>query len=450
MSAARLRPHPTLHPIECQSFMSSKRPDRFGVWNFIDAVPLNTTNLPGYFRDVGGYTTYGMGKLWHEDNGAWNAPNAWTPVSEGGLPYFNYTGGHCPHGGEGGGHCVQEDDQIYDYHLMNFTTYAVRHAAEQSRASDKPFFIGSGFRKPHAPWQAPQRMYDLYQSTTLATATVDTWPTSSPLIGWSHQLTVELENGTKFQYDPFNAVPDWVQQDQRHAYYSACSYTDENIGKVLAALEAEGLSDSTIVLFHADHGYSLSEHGYWEKKSNSDIVVRVPMLVHVPWDTPSDGEVTQALAELVDVFPTLASLAGLPPPPGVDGADLSPLLKEPKATVKNASYHQYPACDVARFNATRGACNNTPRDKFDYMSYSIRTPEWRYTTWLEWDKTNLVPKWDGPFAAELYSHAGDDGTAATKSLDAFENENLAKAQPDVAAQLHAQVIAFFKGDQRNA
>ena len=169
-------------------------------------------------------------------------------------PYFPYGVGKCPHGGQGGGHCIQEDDQIYDWHLRNKTIEYLHYAANKSRITKRPFYVMSGFRKPHAPWQAPQRMWDLYNDTVINTATHDTLGEGTPLIAWSHQLTVALANGTSFQYTPTQAVPKWVQQDQRRAYYASISYVDEHVGAILSVLEQEGFSDSTAIIFHADHG----------------------------------------------------------------------------------------------------------------------------------------------------------------------------------------------------
>lgn len=183
--------------------------------------------------------------------------------------------------------------------------------------------------------------------------------------------------------------------------------------------------------------------GYWEKKANSDIVVRVPMLLHVPWATPSAGQHTMSPTELVDVFPTLASLAGVPPPPNVSGTDLSPLLADPSVPLKDAAYHQYPACNITTTDVPRVQCDGCPRHNFTFMSYSMRTADWRYTAWFPWNGTALRPIFSDHFAAELYNHTGDDGTAATGSLTDFENVNLAEELPDVAAQLHAQLVAFF-------
>ena len=253
------------------SFMTSKRPDTNRVWNFIDTNPLTTQATPGHFRDHG-YITLGLGKTFHQAAGAWNANQYWSLDEQ---PYFPYESGRCPHGGEGGGHCIQEDSQIYDWHLRLKTIEYLKYAANKSKASGRPFYVMAGFRKPHAPWQAPQRMWDLYNSSTIALPTHKTIPTGAPLIAWSNQLEVALENGTSFRYDPHNAVPDWVIQDQRHAYYACVSYVDEHVGAILQTLDESGAADDTAVIFHADHGYHLGEHGEWEKKSNWDLVVRV-------------------------------------------------------------------------------------------------------------------------------------------------------------------------------
>ena len=195
------------------------------------------------------------------------------------------------------------------------------------------------------------------------------------------------------------------------------------------------------------HGYHLGEHGEWEKKSNFDLVVRVPLLISAPWkDANVHGAKTASLTELVDVMPTVAALAGLPPPPGVDGTDMSTLLDDPnpETPIKTAAYHQYPACGCKHapeqcYNQTRQACNNAKRDTFNAMGYTVRVADWRYTAWLPWNGTTLRADWDGPRATELYDHKGDDST----DMDAYENVNVAAQNQAVAQKLHAQLRAFF-------
>ena len=130
----------------------------------------------------------------------------------------------------------------------------VQFAAETYQNTSRPFFVQVGFRDPHAPWAAPQRMYDLYDEDTLAGPTHTLFDASQPLIAWSRQLSVKLANGTSFAFSPNHAVPDWVQRDQRHAYYAAVSYVDEHIGALLGKVAEHALSDKTIIVVHSDHG----------------------------------------------------------------------------------------------------------------------------------------------------------------------------------------------------
>eukprot|EP00054_Salpingoeca_dolichothecata_P025590 m.180243 g.180243 ORF g.180243 m.180243 type:complete len:326 (-) comp25410_c0_seq8:109-1086(-) len=319
----------------------------------------------------------------------------------------------------------------------------LNQTVQEAKKKDQPFFLMTGFRKPHAPWQVPQRMLDLYPNyTDIAPAKYDTFPSNSPLIAWSHCLGVTLPNGTSFQYSPFEAVPKWVQSYQRRFYYADVSYVDENIGYILDTLDQLGVAEDTAIVVHSDHGYSLSEHGYWEKKSNFDLTVRVPLMIHVPWKPASHGKRTGSLTELIDVFPTLAALAGLPKPENIDGNDVSALFDHPEKIVKSIAYHQYPACNVNSYNQTRAECNQVPKNKFDYMGYTMRTEEYRYTAWFPWNKTTLTPDFSAKYAAELYNHTGDTGDQST-TMDDYENDNLVDSLPQIAEALHTQLVEFF-------
>jgi iduronate 2-sulfatase len=424
-----------------QSFMTSVRPDRNQVWNFITHNPNTTQATPGYFKDAG-YLALGLGKTFHELYGAWNADKYWSTDVK---PYFPYAENECPIGNAGGGHCTEEDDAIYDYSLRQKAIEYLGFAAEVRRNTSRPFYMMVGFRDPHAPWAAPQRMYDLYNESDIAVATHKTLDPSQPLIAWSEQLVVQLQNGTSFPFSPTEAVPDWVERDQRHAYYAAVSYVDEHVGAILSKLDAEALTSQTIVAFHADHGYQLGEHGIWEKKSNFDLAVRVPLIISVPDKPHAAGLKTSAIVELVDVMPTLLALAGLPHPVKADGTDLSRMFDDPTAPSPKApaAYHQYPACGMTGIKQTRMGCNQVEKDQFDYMGYSVRTDEWRYTLWVPWDQKALRPLWDAPEREqELYAHTGDDSS----DMDRWENHNLAERQPLVVAKLRKQVRDFFSTD----
>ena len=179
---------------------------------------------------------------------------------------------------------------------------------------------------------------------------------------------------------------------------------------------------------------------YWEKKSNFEATVRVPTLISVPNAIASHGQVTDSLFELVDMMPTVVSLAGLTVPSGLDGIDQSALLTEPHTGLKEYAFHQYPACGkLPTFNSTRAECNQVPKEQFKAMGYTVRDASWRYTRWLWWNATKLNGEWDGEFAEELYDHDGDLGAP----FDRFENVNVASAHPDLCQQYTAVLRKHF-------
>ena len=262
------------------SFMTGRRPDTFDVWNFIDVVPSNTTSIPSFFRSQG-YLTLGAGKLWHQNMGAWNAANCWSPE---GLPYVPYGNGECPNGGEGGGHCVKPEASIEDYDIWTNASAYLSTAASIYRSKGQPFLLMVGFRKPHAPFETTQDAFDRYDNVTIEAARWNNWTsnnrTGSPLCAWSNELAVKMENGTAFGFGPYYPVPAYAAVDQRRAYWASLSYVDDLVGRLVAQLENENLTDSTLVVFHADHGYLLGEHGYWEKKSvNTSLLAPNPSVL---------------------------------------------------------------------------------------------------------------------------------------------------------------------------
>ena len=192
------------------------------------------------------------------------------------------------------------------------------------------------------------------------------------------------------------------------------------------------------------------------------MTIRVPLIIRVPGITDQEGYNgrTTELFDLVDLFPTLSALAGLPSPMDVDGMDLSNIVEngavrdktnvrggsactntDNSGNTRNAAYHQFPACDVATgYKSPRSSCNYVKVTDFDFMGYSIRTKQWRYTAWYKWDGVKMVADWDGDFADELYDHGGDDST----DLGKWEQYNLSAELPDVAKELKSELETFFR------
>ena len=230
---------------------------------------------------------------------------------------------------------------------------------------DKPFFLGAGFYKPHCPWVTPKKYFDLYpmDPISLPKITPQT-PDDYPVLA--------LASTRPWPY--LGVTPEQARECVR-AYYAAISFVDAQIGRVLDAVDRLGLRDNTIIVFWSDNGYHLGEHGLWFKQSCFEESARVPLIISVP------GQKTAAQAclrpvELVDLYPTLAELAGLTPPPHLEGFSLRPLLDNPQAPWDHPAYTQ----------VQRGGD----------PGHSVRTDRWRYTEWGF-----------GKKGQELYDHEND-------------------------------------------
>jgi len=221
---------------------------------------------------------------------------------------------------------------------------------------------------------------------------------------------------------------------------------DTHVGQILDALDATGLANDTVIIFHADHGWQLGEHAEWRKMTNFELATRVPLMISVPWLPQTHGKRTMAFAELVDIMPTVAELLDVPLMKNetIDGISLVPIFNG--TAVKNQSYSQYPRCctDPKRL-WYKNDCDQQNRTNFTHMGYSIRTAAWRYSEWYEWNGQNLTAHWDRLIGQELY----DESQQTSKTdFDSFENDNLAynTQYKDIVAQLAAQLRQQFQHD----
>ena len=194
---------------------------------------------------------------------------------------------------------------------------------------DKPFFIAAGFYRPHCPWVTPKKYFDLYpmEAMSLPEITPQT-PDDYP--------TLALRSTRPWPY--FGVTPDQARECKQ-AYYASISFVDAQIGRLLDAVDRLGLRDNTIIVFWSDHGYHLGEHGLWFKQSCFEESARVPLIVSVPGQKTA-GQASTRPVELVDLYPTLADLAGLAPPSHLEGVSLRPLIENPKAQWEHAAYTQ--------------------------------------------------------------------------------------------------------------
>jgi len=276
---------------------------------------------------------------------------------------------------------------------------------------DRPFFLAVGFWKPHAQFNAPKRYWDLYDRSDIAQPANPRPPTGVPDIAM-HDAREMLR---AFKGRP-NGRPTAAETlALRHGYYAATSYVDAQIGKVLDELDRLDLRRNTIVVFWSDHGYHLGEHALWAKTSNFELDARVPMIIATP--NHPGGQRTDALVELLDLYPTLADLCGLEAPQELEGRSLRPLLDNPTAVVKRAAITQHPR--PAYFSAN---------DPLSAMGYSMRTDRFRYTEWRDAGDGHVV-------ARELYDHGNDP--AETVNL-AGQSEHAATIEK-LSSQLSATI-----------
>jgi iduronate 2-sulfatase len=230
---------------------------------------------------------------------------------------------------------------------------------------DKPFFIAAGFYKPHCPWVTPKKYFDLYPMDSISLPpitpqTPDDYPRPA------------LASTRPWPY--FGVTPEQARECKR-AYYAAISFVDAQIGRLLDAVDRLHLRENTIIVFWSDHGYHLGEHGLWFKQSCFEESARVPLIISVPGQKTA-GQASLRPVELVDLYPTLADVAGLTPPSHLEGVSLHPLIDNPQAQWDHAAYTQ----------VQRGA----------NPGHSVRTERWRYTEWAF-----------GRQGEELYDHKSD-------------------------------------------
>jgi len=294
------------------------------------------------------------------------------------------------------------DDAYADGRVAAETARRLQAARRRRDADGTPFFIVAGFARPHLPFSAPRSYWDLYDPARLPTPEPPAPPRDAPRVAGK-------TNGELANYQPVpesGVVNDDLRRRLTHGYYASVSFVDAQIGKVLDELDRQQLADSTIVVLWGDHGFHLGDHGYWTKHTNYEQANRIPLVIVAP-GVAAAGSATRQLAESVDIFPTLAELAGLPAPVGpqpIDGLSLVPTLRDPSARVRGHAYHVF------------------PREK---LGRAIRTERHRLVEWL---KVGEAPN---KADLELYDYAADP----------HETRNIAALEPDTVARLRAVLAA---------
>lgn len=390
------------------SLLTGTRPDTTKVWDlnthFRTALP-DVVTLPQCFKNAG-YFVQGMGKVYHggyDDPVSWSVP--WTAPKKPSAKAPNTPDPDATEKPVGKGKKKKkemkdraafdakdcEDNELPDGELADMAIAALG----QMKEKQEPFFLAVGFIKPHLPFESPKKYWDLYDPKDLPLAPNPYLPKYAPPYALA-------DSGELHSYQEVPAgqhLPDDYARQLKHGYYAAVSYMDAQVGRVMEALDQLGLRENTIIVLWGDHGWKLGEHDRWCKHSNCENDTNAPLLISVP-GMKHAGEQTNALVEFVDVYPTLAELAGLPLPSHLEGSSAVPLLEDPARPWKEAAFSQYPRS----FEGKR------------LMGYSMRTDRYRFTQWVN------AKNHDEVASLELYDH----------EVDPQENTNIA-GNPENAA-----------------
>ncbi|MGB7343801.1 MAG: sulfatase [Pirellulaceae bacterium] len=378
------------------SMMTGLYPDHTGICGLftpLRKVDKTTMTLPMFFHQRG-YHTSSFGKVYHhrrDDDTAWSQfvdyptdkyadPETLSAIQER-VKEAKQQKRSVDEIRDAGKGPATEIGNVGD------EAYIEGRVAEQAIAmlrknKDKPFLMCIGFAKPHLPFAAPKKYWDLYQRDQFTVAGREL-PNGVPSLAITSWGELRSYGGIPAE----GPLSDELTRELMHGYAAATSFSDAQIGKVMAELDRLGLRENTIVVLWGDHGYKLGEYGLWCKHTNLELDTRVPLIVSAPGY--AHGQTTKALAEIVDIFPTVASLATGEMPASIDGKTLAPLLENPSAEFRPFALSQY----------QRGST----------MGYSMRTDRYRYTEWIQAGTQRVVGR-------ELYDH--QDTSAPSENLAA--------------------------------
>jgi iduronate 2-sulfatase len=373
------------------SFLTGRRPNVTGVLtnpsaktpmapHFRQTIP-DTVTLPQLFKRNGWFSAR-VGKLYH-----YGVPN---DIGTASLDdYYSWDLAINPRGldrevhekifslqpGQFGGtvswYAAEGEDGEHTDGIA--ATEAVK-LLERFQREKRPFFLAVGFYRPHTPYVAPRKYFDLYPADRI----------ELPALSADDKARKPAPAYASAKKDQ-DAMTDAQRREAIQAYHASITFMDAQVGRVMEALQRLGLGENTIVVFTSDHGYHLADHGLWQKMSLFERSSRVPLIIAVP-SAKGNGQSTKAIVELLDLYPTLATLCDLKTPDYLDGTSVTPILDDPTRSTKTAALTQ----------VRRGQNDD---------GYTVRTARWRY---IEWDQ--------GRKGTQLFDEENDPGE--TKNLAA--------------------------------
>lgn len=384
------------------SLLTGLRPDSAKVWTldvrFRDTVP-DALTLPQHFK-ANGYETLGYGKIFHNpwpDDISWSEPHSWPKDSSlwSSRARKDLLVVKARMKEEGKSQRAIDRlravaTEIVDIpdseHVDGAITDQAIEAMQKAASKDEPFFLAAGFIRPHLPFVVPRKYWELYDREKIALSEGDTLPAGSP--SYAMNTMYELRDYVDFLGTPEPGEGHLEEAQSRrlkHGYYASVSFIDAQVGRLIDELTRLGLAENTIVVLWGDHGWKLGEHNSWCKQTNYEIDARVPLIIRDP-GARANGEVSESLVELVDVFPTLCDLSGISIPEQLEGISLKPVLEDSSAKPKAVAISQF----LRRL-----------KDQ-ELMGYSMRTERWRFIEWIDRETKKTV-------SMELYDHASDSG-----------------------------------------
>ena len=363
------------------SLLTGQRPDATKVYDltthFRNTIP-DVVTLPQFFKQ-NGYHTEWWGKIFHStllDSISWTQQGDRLEPASNWKAYVLDESNKIAAKNRNNGPAYEKADVPDNAYPDGKISEKGIDALQRLAKSSQPFFLALGFYKPHLPFNAPAKYWDLYDENDITLPSRHEYPDRAP----------ELAESDWGELRKYWQMPKEGKMDESmtkkliHGYRACVSYTDAQIGKVLQELKRLHLDENTIVVLLGDHGWKLGEYGAWSKHTNFEIDTRVPLIIKVP-KMKNPGIKTKSLVEFVDLYPTLGAMAGLELPGNLPGVPLSPLFQNPELELKAGAISQY------------------PRGKL--MGHSIRTNKFRYTRWQMRSNPSVV------VATELYDMEKD-------------------------------------------
>jgi arylsulfatase A-like enzyme len=413
------------------SVLTGRRPETTRIFDlktsFRETHP-DWVTLPQLFKN-NGYTALSIGKIFHGVQGLMSDPASWSA-----MPSWGKDVAPDPGGLRQKGHGLPyealdtADENLPDGDVANQVIQALRDNA------DKPFFLAMGMAKPHLPFVAPKKYWDAERRTSVTLPENSDLPKDAP--AFASNLSGELRQYVGMPRQ--GQIPVDEQIELKTGYLASTAYMDAQVGKVIAELDRLKLSEKTVIVLWGDHGYCLGEHGTWTKHNLWEETARVPLIMYVPSGAGA-GRESDALVELVDLYPTLADLCEIPAPAGLEGDSFRPILMNPAAKGKDAAFTSW---------------RKTAPGIGKLEGKSMRTDRYRLTVWQPLKDTSAEP------VVELYDHQADPSETVNIAARA-ENKELvwkltkqleacwqtARAGNSLAAKDAARIAPVASGDE---